>query len=148
MMCADDIVFRTQGWDTKVKEQAPEDGIFVLSYDDLGRPKREDGHPFIGRKFIEIMGYLTYPRLSHSCVDNWVVDIAKAVNRYVYSDIIIEHIHPKYGKGLWDTTYQENSKSIKQADGDVYRGPSAKKERTEAIERMRKYLDDKVVHGV
>lgn len=140
MMCADDIVFRTPGWDTQVKQLAPSDGVFVVSYDDLGRPRKEDGHPFIGRKFIELMGYFTYPRLKHSCIDNWVVDIAKAVNRYIYSDIIIEHVHPKYQKGIWDETYAMNSKPVKRADGVIYLGPEGKTEIARVIERMRDYL--------
>jgi hypothetical protein len=142
MMCADDIMFRTKGWDTKVKQAMPEDLIGVVSFDDLGRPRKEDGHPFIGRKFVELVGYFTYPKLQHSCVDNWVVDIAKAVNRYVYSDIIIEHLHPKYSKGELDTTYAMNNKSIKQADGAIYLGPEGKAEIKKAVERINRYLDD------
>jgi len=148
MMCADDIVFRTIGWDAEVEEKAQQDGVFVISYDDLGRPRREDGHPFIGRKFVELMGYFTYPKLSHSCVDNWVVDIAKGINRYIYSDIIIEHMHPKYGKGMSDKTYTENTKQLKQADGAIYLGPEGKKEIAKVIERMGKYLNDTMVHRV
>ena len=145
MMCADDIVFRTKGWDAEVEEKAPKDGIFVISYDDLGRPRKEDGHPFIGRRFIEIMGYFTYPKLSHSCVDNWVVDIAKKINRYIYSDIIIEHMHPKYLKGEIDSTYLENSKPIKQADGAIYLGPEGQKEIAKVVERMKGVLSDPMV---
>ena len=143
MMCADDIVFRTPGWDVKVKEKAPLDGVFLCSFDDLGRPRKEDGHPFLGRKFVELIGYFTYPKLQHSCVDNWVVDIAKGVNRYIYSDIVVEHMHPKYNKGNLDGTYASNSKSIKQADGAIYLGPEGKAEIKRAIERIRKYLDNR-----
>jgi len=145
-MCADDILFRTKDWDLEVCKQYPPDGVVVVSFDDLGRPRREDGHPFIGRKFIELVGYFTYPKLQHSCVDNWVVDIAKAVKRYVYSDIIIEHLHPKYSKGEQDATYTSNSKSIKQADGAIYLGPEGKREISKAIERIRKYLNVEMVH--
>ena len=145
MMCADDIVFRTKDWDKKVIQSAASDGVFVLSYDDLGRPRREDGHPFIGRRFIELVGYFTYPGLQHSCVDNWVVDIAKAVNRYIYSDIIIEHLHPKYLKGEIDSTYLSNSKPIKQADGAIYLGPEGKREISKAIERIKAYPNDPLV---
>jgi hypothetical protein len=143
MMCADDIVFRTHGWDVKVKEKSPLDGVFLCSFDDLGRPRKEDGHPFIGRKFIDLVGYFTYPKLKHSCVDNWMVDIAKGVNRYIYSDIVVEHMHPKYNKGNLDGTYASNSKSIKQADGAIYLGSEGKAEIKRAIERIRKYLDNR-----
>lgn len=136
MMCADDIVFKTPGWDTKVKELMPKDGIGLVSYDDLGRPRKEDGHPFIGRRFIETVGYLCYPKLKHSCIDNWYVDIAKSVNRYFYSDIVIEHLHPKYKKGEWDDTYSMNSKIIKKEDGIIYLGPEGKSEIKKAVERV------------
>src|SRR5690349_21428989 len=65
MMCADDLIFRTKGWDTKVKSLQPKDNIFLVSYDDLGSEK-EDGHPFIGRKLIELNGYLCHKKMTHS----------------------------------------------------------------------------------
>lgn len=142
MMAADDIVFRTKSWDKAIHDIAPTDGVFVISYDDLGRPKKEDGHPFIGRKFIEAVGYLTYPKLSHSCVDNWAVDIAKGAGRFFYSDVVIEHLHPKYRKGEWDQTYLDNSKAVKQADGAIYLGPEGKAEISAAIKRVKAYLEN------
>jgi hypothetical protein len=140
MMCADDLIFRTKGWDTKVKELMPEDLIGVVSYDDLGRPRKENGHPFIGKKLIQLVGYLCYPKLKHSCVDNWVVDIATGIDRFFYSDLVIEHMHPKYGKGEVDETYFANTKTIKKEDGNIYLGPEGIREISNAVRTIRTYL--------
>lgn len=141
MLCADDVVFRTKGWDMEVRELMPDDLVGVVSYDDLGRPRKENGHPFVGRKFIELMGYLCYPRLGHSCVDNWLVDTARAVNRFFYGEMVIEHLHPKYQKGEVDQTYLDNSKDKKQADGLIYLGYEGQREISGGVQRLRHYLE-------
>lgn len=140
MMAADDLIFRTKGWDTELLKIIPDDDVFVCSFDDLGRPKKENGHPFIGRQFVELLGYFTYPKLKHSCVDNWVVDIAIKSGKYLYADFIIEHVHPKYQKGGWDSTYTSNSKEIKKADGNIYFG-EGQAEINKAVERIKRFYD-------
>ena len=146
MMCADDVVFKNKGWDTKVKEAMPKDLIGVVSCNELVPGRREDGHPFIGRKFIELMGYICYPQLKHSCVDSWVRDVATGAGRFFYlPDVHIEHVHPKFQKGEWDDTYRENTKDIQKADGDVYR--HGRQEIKQAIMRVNTYLNEnKLVH--
>lgn len=137
MMCADDLVFKTKGWDQRVVEAMPKDLVGLVSFDDLS--KKEHGHPFIGRKFIELMGYLCHPKIKHSCIDNWVVDIAKEVNRFLYlGDVVIHHTHPKYGSGEWDDTYKSNTKEIQYKDGEVYR--HGKEERSQAVQAINQYL--------
>lgn len=143
MMCADDIVFRTKGWDTRVKETMPKDLIGVVSCNELPKGKREHGHPFIGRKFIEGMGYICHPKLKHSCVDTWVRNIAEQIGRFYYlDDVITEHVHPKYGKGELDDTYRSNTREIREEDGAVYRHSHA--EMKTVIEK----LNAKMVHRV
>lgn len=123
MMCADDLIFKSKGWDTRVKELMPSDGIGLVSYDDLGthENRKEDGHPFIGRKFIETIGYLCHPLMNHSLIDNWLAIIARKSKRYFYSDISIEHAHPKYDKASWDETYSRNTRIIRDSDADNFR---------------------------
>jgi hypothetical protein len=136
MLCADDVIFRTKGWDTRVKELQPRDNIFVVSFDDLGRPRKENGHPFIGRKFIEAMGFLCYPGLKHSTIDNWIVRVARACDRFFQAEGIIEHMHPKYDKAKTDRTYEENHQEVRHQDGNIYR-TIGKKEIEEASQRIR-----------
>lgn len=141
MMCADDIVFKTKGWDTRVKETMPKDLIGVVSCNELPIGHREHGHPFIGRRFIEEMGYICHPSLRHSCVDMWVREVAESIGRFYYlDDVITEHVHPKYGKGQLDDTYKANTKDIKRLDGDFYFGPGSV-ERKKAIERLSECLN-------
>ena len=121
MMGADDIVFRDAHWDTMVKGETPEDLVCVISFND-GAPVNhtENGHPFIGRRFIEALGSITNPNLGHSMIDNWVVNIARAAKRFKRLEMLVEHVHPKFGKGVWDQTYHDNGPLQKKTDGDTY----------------------------
>lgn len=140
MLCADDILFKTKGWDTKVKETMPKDLIGVVSCNELPKGKREHGHPFIGRRFIEIMGYICHPKLNHSCVDTWVREISEGIKRFYYlEDVITEHVHPKYGKGKLDDTYRSNTKVLQNQDGAFYK--SSQSERKQIIERLSECLN-------
>ncbi len=121
MMGADDLVFRTMHWDVLVEEAAPKDLISVVSFDDGGNTgAKEDGHPFIGRGFIDAIGGITNPDLGHCCIDNWVVEIAKNAECFKRLDLLIEHLHPKYRKAEWDQTYKDNSKAKRLKDGKTF----------------------------
>lgn len=121
MMGADDLLFRTKNWDLLVEAATPKDLISVVSFEDGGNfGSKEDGHPFIGRGFIEAIGCITSPNLGHSCIDNWVVEIAKKAGCFRRLDLLIEHIHPKYRKAEWDQTYKDNSKDQKLKDGAIF----------------------------
>jgi hypothetical protein len=120
MMGADDLLFRTEHWDEKVRAVTPPDLVCVISFKDGATHGKEDGHPFIGRRFIEGMGGITHPELGHSCIDNWVCKAAAQIDRFQRLDMLIEHVHPKYGKGLVDQTYLDNDGKKKERDKEIY----------------------------
>lgn len=115
-MGADDLFYKSKDWD-KIVESCNKE---VISFDDGGRPRKEDGHPFIRRSFIEKHGFMP-EGLLHSCVDNWIVDIARKTEQFGKVDINIQHLHPKYNKGEWDDTYLRNTKELKKLDGARYK---------------------------
>lgn len=131
MLGADDLVFTAGGWDNIT---LPVDQRWLISYDDGGFPKKEDGHPFISRKFIDDIGYLTHPRFEHALIDNWLAEISKAIGVYHYHNLKIEHVHPKYGKDTWDDTYKrrtpEMGNTAKKAWHDL------RDERREIVRRL------------
>ncbi len=108
MATADDVLFRTQGWDTKVRAVAARfpDGLFIAAPNN-GDGKRRVNHWFTGWQWIRLFGWMVPPHFEHFCPDEWVQEVAAASNRLVYmDDVLIEHMHKKYGKSPNDDTYQ------------------------------------------
>lgn len=109
MHCGDDIVFRTKGWDTTVKDafsQYPDKIVFVFGDD--GHWKDTFGtHGFIHRKWAETVGHFVPPYFSSDYNDTWLNDVARAIGRHHYVDILTEHMHFAFSKGPLDQTHKD-----------------------------------------
>jgi glycosyl transferase/beta-hydroxylase protein BlmF len=111
MHCGDDLVFRSHGWDTAVREAYDEVDdrlLFVHGRDG----NHEDGsfgtHGFLHRRWVETVGYFVPPYFSSDFNDTWLNDVANAIERRVYLHAVFtDHMHFAYGKGPLDTTHQE-----------------------------------------
>lgn len=108
MQCADDIRFRTKGWDHYVREawsQYP-DGIFYLYGRDGIADERMATHGFMHRRWYEALGYFTWPHFSSDYGDLWNHTIAERLDRLHYiPELYTEHLHPAAGKGELDQTH-------------------------------------------
>jgi hypothetical protein len=110
MGAADDIVFRTHGWDKVVL--AAFDGIpdkIAYVYPNDGHHGEVLGtHGFFHRKWYDILGYLCPPIFSVDYSDNYIMDVARGVGRAVYLDnILVEHMHWTFSKSDFDDTARE-----------------------------------------
>ena len=117
MAAADDVLFRTPGWDQKVREVAARfpDGLFIASPVN-GAGQRRVNHWFTGRQWLGVFGWFMPAHFEHFCDDEWVQEVAGPCGRLVYmDDVLIEHMHKKYGKSPNDETY--DMKRQKAADG-------------------------------
>jgi len=119
MLANDDLVFRTPGWDTRIYEALPSDGIGVLYPDDLYEHRCT--FPLMSRKHYETLGYIAPPTLAHWYIDPWIADVAKRVGRLIYLDgVIVEHMHPLAGKAEVDATYRLTSVQSMKLDKARY----------------------------
>lgn len=115
MMAADDLIFRSLGWDVVIREEfeKQEDRI-LLVYGSDGYVKHDGGlatHPFIHRNWTDVIGYFAPPYFWHSKNDSWLTIIAKKLERLNFIPyLLFEHMHPGFRKGLWDRTYEEAKK--------------------------------------
>lgn len=111
MHCGDDIVFQTRGWDTKVIaafDKYPDKIVFV--YGDDGDPNKEKkfgSHGFLHRNWVEAVGYFVPPYFSSDFNDTWLNEVAEDIGRKEKIDILTEHMHPAFGKGVIDLTHAE-----------------------------------------
>lgn len=111
MQCADDVIFQTPGWDTRVKEAFEHypDKI-VMVYGDDGDPNKEKDygtHGFLHQNWVDVVGYFVPPYFSSDFSDTWLNYVADKIGRKVKIDIFTEHMHPAFGKGEIDLTHAE-----------------------------------------
>ena len=110
MTAADDMVFRTLGWDTAVNgafDSVP-DKIVLVYGNDLGTHAGKIAtHGFFHRNWIEALGTWVQPGRG-SLWDLWSTENARKLGRLVYLDeIIIEHVHYRQSQldVAFDNTY-------------------------------------------
>lgn len=120
MLAADDLRFRTPGWDTIVfgcMAGLFPDGLGVVYGRDGHADKRMATHPFVSRRWVETVGRFTPPYFCADYVDLWLHDVASRAGRLAFlPGLLVEHLHPSYGKGAWDRTHEERLARAKDAD--------------------------------
>lgn len=136
LMGATDEVFRTPGWDTKLWDRLSKfpDGLGVLFTQD-GDTHRGSRRPVITRRWYEVAGF--YPRhFWHFYADTWVVTIAEAVGRVFFvPEVIIDHLHPKSGRGEQDEIYNRRG----NAETDKWK--ATEPERNQIIEKLKAEIE-------
>lgn len=142
MHCGDDIVFQTQGWDSRVKEAFDKypDKI-VLVYGDDGDPadKQFGTHSFLHKNWVDAVGYFVPPYFSSDFNDTWLNDVADMIDRKVKIDILTEHMHFAFRKGELDLTHAERLvRHWKDNTPDLY--TSKLKEREADAEKLRRVM--------
>lgn len=131
MLAADDLVFRTKGWDEAFAEAMPPDGIAYVHGRDGLHDFRLGTHGCISRTWMETLGYFTAPYFCGDYADLWLHDLAEAIGRRVYlEDVLIEHMHPAAGKAEWDLTHAERLARMEREDpGAIYQARAAERAR-------------------
>lgn len=107
MLCGDDCVFQTRGWDNAFEATAGtfKNGIGVLSFmDGRSAPGTGHPHPVVSRKFMETLGYFTPPLFFHWYVDTWLVTLAQQAGVFHYlEEVLVDHVKPAETTGADDT---------------------------------------------
>lgn len=137
----DDVIFRTNGWDEKVREAfAGSDGL-IVAYANNGKDREKCEHFFTTIRWINLLGYMVRTEFRHFCVDQWVEELAKGVDRLVFlRDVVIEHMHKKYGKAPEDETYRMVRGETKTSEADNALYSELAGIRAADLERLKKAL--------
>ena len=99
----DDHRFRTPGWDLLIAEVFTKYGSGIAFGDDLAQRANLPTQVFISSGIIKALGYMALPTCRHLYVDNAWRTLGEALGALFYiPSIVIEHLHPAYGKGEWD----------------------------------------------
>ena len=142
MLCGDDLVFKTPGWDRLVMDYLdPHPDKIVLVYGGDGHHTVGYAtHPLIHRRWYEAVGKFTGPYFSSDYADTWLWDVSGIINRRQYLPFLTEHMHYSFGKGVVDQTMQENLDRRKRDNPDaLYKSKAA--ERKHDAERLQAAID-------
>lgn len=121
MFMGDDNVPRTPGWDLLMLQALDEmGGTGILYARDLAR----DDLPcsaLISAGIVAALGWMALPAVSHFFMDNAWRDLGTRAGclRYL-PDVVIEHLHPAWGKAPTDALYDGARREYWDADEKAY----------------------------
>lgn len=141
MHCGDDIVFRTPGWDTIVRDTfaaTPDRILFAFGRDGYQDDNNFGTHGFIHRTWVETVGFFVPPYFVSDYNDTFLNDVSKAIGRHVEIDIFTEHMHYINGKAEIDQNTRERLERHTANDpGALYYSPEIQLEVSNAAEKLR-----------
>lgn len=143
--CAgDDTIFRTQSWDTMVRNkfnEFPDKIAFVYGSDGF-QPDTFGTHGALHKNWIETTGYLAAPYFSAAYTDTWLNDVSAVIGRHCYIPIMIEHMHYSAGKSEVDIVYQEATERVKRDDpGRLYYSREMTTKRHEDAQKLQEFIN-------
>ena len=101
----DDVLFRTAGWDERVRESLVSPGIAFG--DDLVHGKNHPTAVWMSARIARALGWLALPFTSHQWADDAWKQIGQRTGLLRFlPDVVVEHMHPGVGKAEWDDTYR------------------------------------------
>lgn len=118
MLAADDLRFRTRGWDAMVREEFERwpDRLVVVWGPDGNVNGQRCTHPFVHRRWVEVTGHFTPSIFVADYADHWIYDVACRVNRLAeLPDLFIEHMHVSLGKSPEDDTERQKCERARVA---------------------------------
>lgn len=141
----DDIVFRTENWDKVVRDafSGVDDGIlFVYGSDGNGESERNrfGTHGFIHKNWTDTVGHFVPPYFASDYNDLWLNDVAKAIDRHKFVDILTEHMHYSLGKMQEDQNTRDRlARHANQRPEAVYE--QKRQEREEEIQKLKLFIE-------
>lgn len=130
---SDDMVFTERGFDETIRESfnqiaGDDPGGNVYSESNLdqclhfpdGNRKDLITMSIMGRDYYKRFNYIYNPEYKSLYCDNEQTEVAKILGCYKYVDKqIFEHLHPAYGKAVFDAQYQ-HTESFGEEDRQTY----------------------------
>lgn len=117
----DDHRPRSHGWAARYLE-CLSGGTGIVYGNDLIQGPAMATEVALTADIITALGYMAPPELTHLCADVVWCEWGRAIGRITYlNDVIIEHVHPVAGTGVWDDGYAAvNNPDVYAHDGAAY----------------------------
>lgn len=135
----DDHRFRTKGWDQTITDALASLGGGIAYGDDLAQRQNLATQVFISSPIVLALGWMALPGAKHLFLDNTWMTLGSSMSRLIYvPQVVIEHVHPYFGKAEWDEGYEKaNSTTMVTHDRLVYEawvdGGTAQKDIAKAL---------------
>jgi hypothetical protein len=116
----DDHRFRTPRWDVEILDLLRSHPGVAFA-DDRNWHEKLPTMWFISRRIVGAFG-MGLGTLRHLYIDNYWLELAGGAGCLTYlPDVVIEHMHPAYGKGNWDEGYRRvNSEEMYSVDRGAF----------------------------
>lgn len=124
----DDHVPHTMYWDRRYQQTLEKLKVGVVYGNDLVMGEAIATELAFTSNIVEALGYAIPPGFIHLYVDNYFMELGKAIDALVYlPDVVVQHMHPTVGNAEQDQTYLEaNSPENWSNDERVFRAYIAK----------------------
>lgn len=118
----DDHRPRTPIWDGLMSAKLRELKTGLVYGNDLFQKEKLPTAVCMTADIIATLGYMVPPNMTHLYLDNFWLDLGKALGRIEYMEnVVIEHLHPHAGKAETDAQYEElNSTEQDNRDKNAY----------------------------
>jgi glycosyltransferase involved in cell wall biosynthesis len=119
----DDHRFRTPGWDQFFVDLLEERGGGMVYGNDLNRVDGDIPTQIVmSTEIVSTLGWMGLPTCKHLYIDNaWRVIGDEAGMLFYMPDVVIEHLHPAFGKAEWDEGHQRvNARSMYDHDAEAF----------------------------
>lgn len=154
MHCGDDIVFRTDGWDTAVREainSMPGKIAFVWANDyGAGHDRSDFGtHGFVHRNWTDVAGRFVPPYFVSDFNDTWFNDVSMALGVQVYlRDHLTEHMHYIHSKAeIDDNTRDRLARHEAERPDALYFSDAMQLERHAEVMKLKAAIDAAIEKG-
>lgn len=143
----DDIVFRTEGWDTIIREAFQEFDdrlLFVFGDDGSSESNKHDfgTHGFIHRNWVDTVGYFVPPYFVSDYNDTFLNDLSMKVGRKRNVPILTEHMHYTLGKAeMDDNTRERLARHEKERPQDLYNSDKFRQEMEQKREALMRIIN-------
>lgn len=156
MHCGDDIVFRTNGWDTAVRDAINSHHgkiAFVWCNDiDFNTDMSHFGtHGFVHRNWTDVVGRFVPPYFVSDFNDTWFNDVAKLAGVCHYlPHHLTEHMHYIWGKAVKDANTEDRLQRHAELKPELlYRSQEMMDQRADEARKLTQFVkeqgDDPIV---
>lgn len=147
MHCGDDIIFRTEGWDTAVREAIdarPGKICFAWCNDISEESSRHEfgTHGFVHRNWTDVVGRFVPPYFVSDYNDTWFNDVSRKLNVQTYiHHHVTEHMHYSLGKSKVDKNTEERlERHEREHPEGLYNRADIVAEREAEVEKLREFI--------
>lgn len=120
ILCNDDVIIRTKGWDTKIRQAVSQfpDEVYLFYPNDLFKGSNLATFPILSRLTCDTIADPFPGEYRGAFIDVHIMDIFKQLkgvghDRIKYlEDVVFEHMHYRLGKSEMDETYSQRDRFV------------------------------------